>query len=199
MAKASGPRWRAGYYRTNFMWATGMSNVRAFFAQLYGNTNLDSDPASAGRQMATTSRPGSSTIAATTIIDTPNSTADVSNWRWMPRFARARLCVKAVPEQTHSSAPHRTASRSTQRVVRTIGTRPRAKAISGDVQRGGVLQVPIALSVWDDGYAFGADQPRPRRARSPMRFELHSTTAPRDIYVIPAGLRRPRRRLRDRR
>src|SRR2546428_9559836 len=44
--------WRAGYYRDQtFMWATRMSNVRDFFSQLYGNANLESEPASGGRQM----------------------------------------------------------------------------------------------------------------------------------------------------
>src|SRR3954465_3017760 len=44
--------WRAGYHPAQtFMWATRMSNVRAFFAQLYGNASLDADPASGGRQM----------------------------------------------------------------------------------------------------------------------------------------------------
>src|SRR5947208_17047800 len=42
--------WRAGYYRDQpFMWATRMSNVRAFFAKHYGHANLESEPASGGR------------------------------------------------------------------------------------------------------------------------------------------------------
>src|SRR2546425_4412928 len=42
MAKAFRPGdWRAGYYRDQtFMWATPMSTVPAFFAQLYGNASL---------------------------------------------------------------------------------------------------------------------------------------------------------------
>src|SRR5207245_3922778 len=53
MAKSFRPGdWRAGYYRDQtFMWATRMSNVRDFFAQLYGNANLEAEPASGGRQM----------------------------------------------------------------------------------------------------------------------------------------------------
>src|SRR6059058_130572 len=53
MAKAFRPGdWRAGYYRDQtFMWATGMSNVREFFAQLYGNPEVEAEPASGGRQM----------------------------------------------------------------------------------------------------------------------------------------------------
>src|ERR1700742_190589 len=44
--------WRAGYYRDQtFMFATGMSNMMEFFAQLYANPDVKEDPASAGRQM----------------------------------------------------------------------------------------------------------------------------------------------------
>src|SRR2546428_9195498 len=91
MAKAFRPGdWRAGYYRDQtFMWATGMSNVRAFFAQLYGNTNLDSDPASGGRQMG-------NHFATRFVVDRGdfkrsvemlNSTADVSTVAgWMTQM-----------------------------------------------------------------------------------------------------------------
>src|SRR5476651_1548415 len=44
--------WRAGYYRDQtFMFATGMSNLKEFFAQLYAYPDVEKDPASAGRQM----------------------------------------------------------------------------------------------------------------------------------------------------
>src|ERR1700727_2394236 len=53
MAKAfKNGDWRAGYYRDQtFMFATGMSNLFEFFAQLYAYPDVQKDPASAGRQM----------------------------------------------------------------------------------------------------------------------------------------------------
>src|ERR1700744_6735659 len=53
MAKAFRPGdWRAGYYRDQtFMFATGISNLKEFFAQLYAIPDIEKDPASAGRQM----------------------------------------------------------------------------------------------------------------------------------------------------
>src|SRR5229473_1465699 len=53
MARAFRPGdWRSGYYRDQtFMFATGMSDLSRFFAQLYTNTEIESDPSSAGRQM----------------------------------------------------------------------------------------------------------------------------------------------------
>src|SRR5713101_8422797 len=91
MAKAFRPGdWRAGYYRDQtFMWATGMSNVRAFFAQLYGNTNLDADPSSGGRQMGNhfATRFLDERGEFKRSVELHNSTADVSNVAgWMPRL-----------------------------------------------------------------------------------------------------------------
>src|ERR1700759_2305953 len=44
--------WRAGYYRDQtFMFATGMSNLKEFFAQLYAHPDVEEDPSSGGRQM----------------------------------------------------------------------------------------------------------------------------------------------------
>ena len=44
--------WRSGYYRDQtFMFATGMSNLEEFFAQLYAYPDVEKEPASAGRQM----------------------------------------------------------------------------------------------------------------------------------------------------
>src|ERR1700753_1155634 len=44
--------WRAGYYRDQtFMFATGMSKLKEFFAQLYAHPDVEEDPSSGGRQM----------------------------------------------------------------------------------------------------------------------------------------------------
>src|SRR5713226_4253792 len=89
LAKAFRPGdWRAGYYRDQtFMWATGMSNVREFFSQLYGNASVDADPASGGRQMGNhfATRFLDDQGAFTRSVETLNSSADVSNVAgWMP-------------------------------------------------------------------------------------------------------------------
>ncbi|MEY2870818.1 MAG: hypothetical protein RLZZ146_741, partial [Bacteroidota bacterium] len=44
--------WRSGYYRDQtFMFAKGISNVHAFFAQLYAIPDTEKEPASGGRSM----------------------------------------------------------------------------------------------------------------------------------------------------
>src|SRR5580704_954147 len=43
---------RSGYYRDQtLMFATGMSNIQEFFAQLYADMSLENEPSSAGRMM----------------------------------------------------------------------------------------------------------------------------------------------------
>src|SRR3982074_1269258 len=108
MAKTFRPGdWRAGYYRDQtFMWATRMSNVRQFFAQLYGNPNLEAEPASGGRQMgnhfATRFLDDRGEFARS--VEMPNSSADVSNVAgWMPRLiglAYASQLYRGNPQLT---------------------------------------------------------------------------------------------------
>ena len=91
MARAFRPGdWRAGYYRDQtFMWATRMSSVREFFAQLYGDPNLDAEPASGGRQMGNhfSTRFLDESGQFRRSVDMANSSSDVSNVAgWMPRL-----------------------------------------------------------------------------------------------------------------
>ena len=53
MAKAfKNGDWRSGYYRDQtFAFATGISTIKEFFAQLYANPTDGADPFSGGRQM----------------------------------------------------------------------------------------------------------------------------------------------------
>src|SRR5258708_16219407 len=72
------------------MLSTRMSNVRGFFAQLYGNANVEADPASGGRQMgnhfATRFLDESGAFARS--VEMLNTSADVSSVAgWMPRLA----------------------------------------------------------------------------------------------------------------
>src|SRR5438094_300449 len=73
--------WRAGYYRDQtFMFATGMSNLREFFAQLYANPDVEKDPASAGRQMNChyATRYANTDGSFTNQADVMNCSADIS-------------------------------------------------------------------------------------------------------------------------
>ncbi len=95
--------WRAGYYRDQtFMFATGMSNLKEFFAQLYAIPDIEKDPASAGRQM--------NCHFATRFVNADGSWVKpgrdhelfgryFDNWRPHAPFARTGLCFQIIPAE----------------------------------------------------------------------------------------------------
>jgi 2-oxoisovalerate dehydrogenase E1 component len=159
MAKTFRPGdWRAGYYRDQtFMWATRMSNVRNFFAQLYGNANVDADPASGGRQMGNhfATRFVDDQGEFTRSVEMPNSSADVSNVAgWMPRLLGLAYASKLYRDNPQLKPVQDGFSVDGNEVA--FGTIGDAATSEGPfweaINAAGVLQVPLAMSVWDDGY-----------------------------------------------
>src|SRR5881296_2257856 len=159
MAKAFRPGdWRAGYYRDQtFMWATRMSNVREFFAQLYGNADPEAEPASGGRQMGNhfATRFLDDSGAFLRSVDMPNSSADVSNVAgWMPRLVGLAYASKLYRENPQLKAAADGFSVNGDEVAfGTIGDAATSEGLFWEAMNAaGVLQVPMAMSVWDDGY-----------------------------------------------
>jgi len=159
MAKAFRPGdWRAGYYRDQtFMWATGMSNVREFFAQLYGNADVEAEPASGGRQMGNhfATRFLDEAGEFRRSVDMANSSADVSNVAgWMPRLIGLAYASKLYRDNPQLKSAQDGFSISGNEVAfGTIGDASTSEGLFWEsVNAAGVLQVPMALSVWDDGY-----------------------------------------------
>lgn len=148
---------RSGYYRDQtFMMAIGELNAQQYFASLYAHTDLDHEPSSAGRQMnghfATSSlNPDGSWKKLT---DQKNSSADIS-----PTAGQmARLVGLAQASKVYRNNPelkdHDTFSINGNEVA--FGTIGDASTSEGpfweSVNAAGVLQIPMAISVWDDGY-----------------------------------------------
>ncbi|HEY2598880.1 MAG TPA: thiamine pyrophosphate-dependent enzyme [Candidatus Dormibacteraeota bacterium] len=159
MAKAFRPGdWRSGYYRDQtFMWATRMSNIRAFFSQLYGNATVDADPSSGGRQMGNhfATRFLDENGEFLRSVDMPNSAADVSNVAgWMPRLVGLAYASKLYRQNPQLKDAQEGFSVTGNEVA--FGTIGDAATSEGPfweaINAIGVLQVPVAISVWDDGY-----------------------------------------------
>jgi 2-oxoisovalerate dehydrogenase E1 component len=159
MAKAFRPGdWRSGYYRDQtFMFATGMSDLSRFFAQLYTNTDLEAEPASAGRQMVS--------HFATRLLDadgrwkrlaeTMQSAADLSPVAaHMPRslgLAYASKLYRADPA-LRDAAPGFSVN-GDELTFTTIGNAGTSEGLFWETMNAaGVLQIPLLVSVWDDGY-----------------------------------------------
>ena len=159
MAKAFRPGdWRAGYYRDQtFMWATRMSNVREFFAQLYGSADPEAEPASGGRQMGNhfATRFLDDSGAFLRSVDMPNSSADVSNVAgWMPRLVGLAYASKLYRENPQLKAAADGFSVNGDEVAfGTIGDAATSEGLFWEAMNAaGVMQIPMAMSVWDDGY-----------------------------------------------
>src|SRR5260370_6549679 len=134
-----------------------MSNVRGFCAQLYGNANLEADPASGGRQMgthfATRFVGGHGGFARS--VEMLTSSADVSNVAgWMPRLLGLAYASKLYRDNPQLKAAQDGFSVSGNEVAfGTIGDAATSEGLFWEaINAVGVLQVPLAMSVWDDGY-----------------------------------------------
>src|ERR1700716_1928831 len=195
MAKAFRPGdWRSGYYRDQtFMWATRMSNVRSFFAQLYGNANVEADLASGGRQMGNhfATRFLDDHGAFTRSVDTLNSSADVSNVAgWMPRLLGLAYASKLYRDNPQLNSVQDGFSVSGNEVAfGTIGDAATSEGLFWEtINAVGVLQVPLAMSVWDDGYGISVPLTGATTKASisdVLRGYLPDDRPGIDIYVVP--------------
>lgn len=148
---------RSGYYRDQtLMFALNNLTVEQHFAQLYANPSLAAEPHSGGRQMnshfATHSLNEKGEWNDLTKIK--NSAADVScTAAQMSRavgLALASKKYKAIKElQTFTKF-----SKQGQEVTfATIGDASTSEGIFWEaVNAAGVMKIPLAISVWDDGY-----------------------------------------------
>ncbi|MDB5131704.1 MAG: transketolase [Mucilaginibacter sp.] len=150
--------WRAGYYRDQtFMFATGMSNLMEFFAQLYAYPDVDKDPASAGRQMnchyATrfVNEDGSWVNQA----ETMNCSADISpTGGHMPRLLGLAYASKLYRQNKELEYLSNFSVNGNEVAFGTIGNGSTSEGLFFEtLNAAGVLQVPMAISVWDDEYA----------------------------------------------
>ncbi|WP_295652131.1 alpha-ketoacid dehydrogenase subunit alpha/beta [uncultured Mucilaginibacter sp.] len=158
MAKAFKPGdWRAGYYRDQtFMFATGMSNLKEFFAQLYANPDVEKDPASAGRQM-------NCHFATRTIDDNGdwknltevmNCSSDISTTGGhMPRLLGLAYASKLYRQNKELAYLDKFSVNGNEVAFGTIGNASTSEGLFFEAfNAAGVLQVPMAISVWDDAY-----------------------------------------------
>lgn len=147
---------RSGYYRDQtFALAVGALSVESFFAQLYADTSVEREPASAGRQMnghfATRSLNEDGTWKDLTQIK--NISSDISTTAGqMPRLlglAQASKVYKSV--KFHGS--EKFSNNGNEVAFGTIGDASTAEGHFWETLNAAcALQVPMILSIWDDGY-----------------------------------------------
>ena len=150
--------WRSGYYRDQtFMMARGLLNVQQYFAALYAHADVAADPTSGGRQMGghfatrTLNEDGS----WKDLMANFNSSADVSpTGSQMPRLvglAQASKVYRALPELASAMAGF--TNGGNEIAVGTIGDASTSEGMFWEAMNAAcVLEVPMLMNVWDDGY-----------------------------------------------
>ncbi len=148
---------RSGYYRDQtFMMAIGAMNIQQFFAGLYGHTDLEHDPMSAGRQMgghfATHSLNEDGSWKNLTLQK--NSSADISPTAGqMPRLLGLAQASKIYRNVTGIENKTNFSINGNEIAWGTIGNASTSEGLFFEtINAAGVLQVPMVMSVWDDEY-----------------------------------------------
>jgi 2-oxoisovalerate dehydrogenase E1 component len=150
---------RSGYYRDQtFMFAIGALTVRQWFAGLYGHTDLSHEPMSAGRQMGghfgTHSLNDDGTFKA--LIDQKNSSSDISpTGGQMPRLLGLAYASHfyRVNEELQKAPFTKFSNQGNEVAFGTIGDASTSEGLFWEtINAAGVLQVPMLMSVWDDGH-----------------------------------------------
>jgi pyruvate/2-oxoglutarate/acetoin dehydrogenase E1 component/TPP-dependent pyruvate/acetoin dehydrogenase alpha subunit len=150
---------RSGYYRDQtFMFATKNLTLQEWFAQLYAHTDIEAEPSSAGRQMnghfATRSlNPDGSWKDLTKI---KNSSSDISpTGGQMPRLLGLALASKHYKQNAdlHSAKFAKFSNKGNEIAFGTIGDASTSEGLFWEAMNAAaVMQIPMLVSVWDDGY-----------------------------------------------
>ena len=149
---------RSGYYRDQtLMFALKLLTLEQFFAQLYGHADPEAEPFFGGRSMTGhfATRLLHSDGNWKNQVSEYNSTADLSpTGAQMPRLVGLALASKLYRNLPELQSYGGIFSQSGNEIAfGTIGNAACAEgAFWETINAVGVLQAPMLLSVWDDGY-----------------------------------------------
>ena len=148
---------RAGYYRDQtFMFASGIATIEQFFAQLYADPDINNDPFSAGRQM--------NSHFATRFVDEDGNWEDLADKKnissdiaptsgQMPRALGLAFASKVFRNVEILHDETELSNNGNEVCFCTIGDAATSEGHFWETMNAaGVLQIPLAVFVWDDGY-----------------------------------------------
>jgi len=172
---------RSGYYRDQtFMMAINQYSITQFFAGLYSHTDIDKEAFSAGRQMgghfATHSLNEDGSWKNLTLQK--NSSSDISPTAGqMPRLLGLAQASKVYRNEKSLQKQNNFSIKGNEVAWGTIGNASTSEGLFWEtVNAGGVLQVPMVISIWDDEYGISV-------------HAKHQTTKE-DISLILDGFKR---------
>jgi pyruvate/2-oxoglutarate/acetoin dehydrogenase E1 component/TPP-dependent pyruvate/acetoin dehydrogenase alpha subunit len=148
---------RSGYYRDQtFMFAAGLTTAEQIFSQLYADPDINNDPFSSGRQM--------NCHFATRNVDENGEWVDLANRKnissdiaptagQMPRALGLAYASKAFRNIEQLKDFKNLSNNGNEVCFATIGDASTSEGHFWEtVNAAGVMQVPLAVFVWDDGY-----------------------------------------------
>lgn len=148
---------RSGYYRDQtFMFATGLASVEQYFAQLYADPDVKNEPFSGGRQM--------NAHFSTRFVDENGNWLDLANRKnvssdiaptagQMPRGLGLAFASRCFRSNRNLEAFEQLSHNGNEICFTTIGDASTSEGHFWEtINAAGVLQVPLAVFVWDDGY-----------------------------------------------
>ncbi len=148
---------RAGYYRDQtLLFALGLLTPQQFFAQLFGHTDVEAEPSSAGRLM--------NAHFSTRLLDpqgrwvsqltTPQSSADISPTAGqMPRLVGLAYASRLYRELDDLRDLVHFSHHGNEVAFGTIGNASCAEGFFWEALNAiGVLGAPAVIAIWDDGY-----------------------------------------------
>lgn len=164
MAKVFRPGdFRSGYYRDQtFMFAIGESNIDQYFAQLYAHTNVEQEPASAGRLM--------NGHFATRMLDDDGNLKDLTKFKnsagdvsptaaQIPRIIGLGYASRLFRNNPDLASLTELSNNGNEVVFGTIGNAATSEGMFLEaINAMCVLQIPVLMSVWDDGYGISVPQ-----------------------------------------
>lgn len=171
---------RSGYYRDQtFMMALGLLKPKDFFHGLYATTDITKEPMSAGRQMGghfgtySLNEDGS----WKDLTSQKNSSADIScTAGQMPRLVGLAQASK-IYRHLRIADSHNFSNNGNEVAWGTIGNASTSEGLFFEaLNAGGVLQIPMVISIWDDGYGISV----------PAKYQ----TTKEDISEIISGFQR---------
>jgi len=148
---------RSGYYRDQtLMMALDELNVEQFFAALYGHADISAEPQSGGRQMVAhfSTQLLNDDGSWRKLTEQYNSASDIScTAGQMPRLVGLAQASKFYREN-HLLKEWTSFSKNGNEIA--WGTIGNASTSEGHffeaINAAGVLQIPMVISIWDDGY-----------------------------------------------
>lgn len=146
--------WKSGYYRDQtFMMAAGLCAVEDFFAQLYADA--DNDPFSGGRQMNahfatdTIDRYGNWTVHT----ERYNVSSDISPTGGQMARALGLAMASKKYREIEIPASEKFSNKGNEVSFVTIGDASTSEGVFWETMNAAaVMQVPLLVAVWDDGY-----------------------------------------------